>query len=115
MGRRIQSPRRRSVPSAEAPQQQLAGTWQGDDDEELLLTWWLFVLPLYWFSQGINFSVIQGCLMPFQIEAVVDNRGKYTALSLMTVAGNIGSMTGPIWGTLSDKLVDKDGRRVRRT
>lgn len=91
------------------------GEEEGSEDE-LLPTWWLFLLPLYWFPQGINFSVIQSYLMPFQIEALVGNAPgrKQMAISLQTVAGNIGSMSGPIWGTLSDKLVDKDGRRMRR-
>jgi MFS family permease len=60
--------------------------------------------------------VIQSYLMPFQIEAIVGNAPgrKQMAISLMTVAGNIGSMSGPIWGSLSDKLVDRNGRRMRR-
>eukprot|EP01048_Picozoa_sp_COSAG05_P029677 COSAG05_NODE_9891_length_595_cov_1.040323_1_plen_56_part_01 len=40
------------------------------EDEDKLPLWWLFLLPLYWFPQSINFSIIQTYLMPFQIEAI---------------------------------------------
>ena len=75
---------------------------------------WLAFLPLYWFPQRINWGLIGTYLIPFQVAAIVGDKHKHVAYSLTVVASNIGSIQGPIWGALSDKSVDRNGRRRRR-
>ena len=76
--------------------------------------WWLFVVPLYWFPQRINWGLIAGYLLPFQTATLVGDQHKHFAYSMMIVSSNVGSIMGPVWGALSDKLVAPDGRRRRR-
>lgn len=77
-------------------------------------TWWLCFLPLYWFPQRINWGLIQTYLLPFQVSAIVGDKHKHMAYSMMIVSSNVGSMIGPVWGALSDRAVDSNGRRMRR-
>eukprot|EP01051_Picozoa_sp_SAG22_P012139 SAG22_NODE_1236_length_5055_cov_12.649593_5_plen_667_part_00 len=104
-----------SPPACGGCERWMVGPSHSDEGNPLVPRWWLFFIPLYWFPQRICWGLIETYLVPFQIEALVGEERKHSALALTIVASNIGSFIGPIWGALSDKSINKaTGRRRRR-
>jgi hypothetical protein len=76
--------------------------------------WWLLFLPVYWVPQNIGSQLIQTYVIPFQVESIVGDANKHMAYSLMMISKQIGSLFSPVWGSVADNLVGKDGRQCRR-
>ena len=83
------------------------------DATDRLPTWWLFVLGSWGPPQSLFWTLIQGILVPAQVQAIVGNApgAKQVALGYIATATQLGACWGPCIGTWSDRCNSPLGRR----
>lgn len=84
-----------------------------DATARLLPTWWLFVLGAWSPPQQIFWGLIQGIIVPAQVQAIVGDApgAKQVALGYVATATQLGACWGPCIGTWSDRCNSRLGRR----
>ena len=102
MRRSGQQPLLRPSPPAES---------EAEQQQQLLPTWWLFVIASWVPPQSVFWSLCLSILMPAEVARLVGDKRKTIYLGYISTLTSLGGMWGPILGAWSDRCSSPIGRR----